>query len=209
MTTRRGLTLVELMLSLAILAVAGLALSSMLAMVGSATQSDREGRSTLMRSHAAQTRLRAYLEPSLCVLQHDALRGALAIWLADVRAPNVVNATEFRVIWFDAAAKTLTVERVEFPEAWTQTQRDASDINMSSIGDFIAAMVAYRSVGYTRSETIARGVRSMSWGFNVPPLASVQGATRVRAVLGMETPSGATQDFLAAMGLASYRAPAR
>ncbi len=209
MTARRALTLVELMLSLAILAVAGLALSSMLAMVGTATQADREGRSVLLRTHAAQTRLRAYMEPSLCVLQHDAVRGALALWLADTRAPNIVNATEMRVLWFDPTAKTLTVERVEFPEAWTQTQKDAADINMPASTDFAAVMIAFRSAGYTKRDVLARGMRTLTWGFNVAPMAPVQGATRVRATLGMESSSGGVQEFMTAMGLSGYRAPTR
>ncbi|MGD9693058.1 MAG: hypothetical protein AB7G17_09745 [Phycisphaerales bacterium] len=206
---RRALTLVELMLSLAILAVAGLALSSMLAMVGTATQADREGRSVLLRSHAAQTRLRAYLEPSQCVLQHDAARGALVVWLADTRAPNIVNATEMRVLWFDSSGKTLTVERVEFPEAWSQTQKDAADINMPASTDFAAVMIAFRSAGYTKRDVLARSVRTVTWGFNVPAMSSVQGATRVRVTLGMETASGGVQEFMTAMGLAGYRAPVR
>lgn len=209
MNRRRALTLVELMLSLAILAVAGLALSSMLAMVGTATQTDREGRSMLLRTHAAQTRLRAYLEPALCVLQHDPIRGVLVVWLADTRAPNIVNPTEARALWFDPIAKTLIVERVEFPEAWSQTQKDAADVNTPASADFAAAFVAYRAAGYTRQETIARGIGGLAWAFNVPALSSVQGATRVRATLSMARTDNTLQDFVIASGLAAYRVPVR
>lgn len=209
MSRRRALTLVELMLSLAILAIAGLALASMLAMVGTATLADREGRSTLLRTHAAQTRLRAYLEPALCALQHDPARGVLVIWLADTRAPNIVNPTEVRALWFDAAAGTFVVERVEFPEAWSQTQKDVADINMLASVDFAAVLVAYRTAGYTRQEVIARDVGGVAWSFNVPALSSVQGATRVRAALAMRRSDATTQDFVVATGLASYRTPVR
>ncbi len=209
MRRRSALTLVELMLSLAILAIAGLALASMLAMVGSATHNDREGRSTLLRTHAAQTRIRGYIEPALCVLQHDPVRRVMVVWLADTRAPNIVNPTEVRAFWYDAAAKTLTVERVEFPEAWPQVQRDAADVNTHASADFAAALVAYRAAGYTRQETIARSVGAVSWAFNVPALSSVQGATRVRATLRMERSDATSQDYVLAAGLSNYRTPAR
>ncbi len=205
----RGLTLVELLLALSLTALAGLGTASMLAMIGQSTQADREGRSVVMRAHAIHSRVRAYLEPALCVLQNDPQRGGLAVWLMDQPGPGMVNLSEIRVLWFDAAAKTLTVERVAFPDAWPQSAKDLADVTVPAASDFLSVMLAQRALGYTSSQDVAREVWSAQWSFDPGASGGVANARRVLLTAQVGINGSAATGVLVAAGLPNQRRPAQ
>ena len=204
---RRGLTLVELLIALTITAMTALATASMLLMVSQSSTQDRESRSVVMRAHAAQSRLKAYLDPALCVLQQSLPKNALAVWLQDLPAPGMVNLSEIRVIWYDPSARTLTMERVQFPDSWPQITRDQADTALPAGSDFIAAVEAQRALGYTTTQQIARDVWSATWVMNNGSKQAVTSATRVRleAQIGVNS-STATTVFVAS-GMANRATP--
>lgn len=205
--TRRGLTMVELLLALAVTALVGLGTASMLMMVGQASQADREGRSVVMRAHAVQARLRAYLDPALCVLQQDAAKNAVAVWLSDPSAPGMVNLTEVRVLWFDPASKTMWMERVQFPDAWPQSAKDQADVVIPSGTDVVAAVEAQRKLGYTATQDVAGSVWSAAWTFNNPAGQPVTAATRARLALQIGVNQTSAAGVLVACGMANRKTP--
>lgn len=206
---RPGLTLLELLLALSITAIMGIAVASMLTMVGTVAQSDREGRSVLLRAHAAQARLRAYIDPSLCVLQHDAASQTLCVWLADQAGPESVNLTEIRVLWFDSTGKTIDVERVQFPQAWPEISRQAADVILPVGADYIAAALAQRALGFTVRQTVVSNVWSAGWGFNTSKGAPVTDATRASLSTLLGVDSVKAVNMLHAFGIPNRKVPAK
>lgn len=206
---RAGLTLLELLLALSITAIMGVAVASMLTMVSTVAQSDREGRSVLLRAHAAQARLRAYIDPSLCVLQHDAANQTLCVWLADQAGPESVNLTEIRVLWFDPTGRTIDVERVQFPAAWPEISRQAADVIVPVGTDYIAAVLAQRALGFTVRQTVVSNVWSAGWGFNTGKGAPPSDATRatLSTLLGID--SAKAVSMLHAFGIPNRKVPAK
>lgn len=164
--TRRALSSVELIIALVIVALIALSTGGMLTAVARATESDRASRTLLMRSHAAQVRLRAYVDPALCALQHDGQSGSLALWLHDDRDVGQVNLSEIRLIAHDQAESRLVVERVSFPEGWSEQQVEAADVALGAGADYFAAVAQQRALGFTSLQVIASAVQSAAWSFS-------------------------------------------
>ncbi len=112
---RRGLTLIELMLALAITAMVAAAISGMLTAISTGEHLRRDNRSFIMRAHAAKTRLGAYVAKSRCVL--DANGGDTVLWLEDSRGSGTVHASEIRWLIFNSVDGTLDVHFVDLPDA--------------------------------------------------------------------------------------------
>jgi len=203
-TSRRGLTVVELMIGIVVTALVGLGVASMLTMVADASASARDGRSALMRGNLAQNRLRTYFEPSLCVLAIDPAQG-VALWLQDDTPGQTVNLLELRIMWYDAAAGRISVERVQFPETWTPVMVDAANITLPKTADFFAAMLAQRQAGYTVTDTLMESVSSFTATGNGPAL---QSSDRVDVALTLTSDAGDAVPLLMTAGLPSHTEPA-
>lgn len=198
----RGFTLLELMLSLVVTAFVGLGIASMMNMVSASESMDRDSRTVLLRSHAAQMRMRAYLDPALCVIAHDPSRG-VAIWLADEKPNDNVHVSELRVLWWSAGSGTLRLERVDWPDAWPPELIDEEDVILPPGTDFFAAMEAQRAAGLTVFETILEEVDAFSVDYEP---ASVQDARLLRMTVTLT--AGETQrDVLMTFGLSNYDKP--
>jgi prepilin-type N-terminal cleavage/methylation domain-containing protein len=125
---RRGLTLVELMIALAITVLIGAALVTLLHAVAFATEASVETREIVVRAHAIDSRLSLYTDPALAVLDVRDDGAGIALWLADTRANDVVNATEIRWLEYDAETGTITVRYVDFPDDWSEELLDLWDL---------------------------------------------------------------------------------
>lgn len=163
--SRPGLTLLELLLAVSITAMVGLAMTTVMTSVARGLTSTKSERSALTRVHAAYVRLRAYTDPALCLLQHDATRG-FAIWLEDSKPGATVNLREMRAFWFDPASGRLTAERVKFPAAWPPELQDSFDIDLSPGADFLAEMKTQRTLGYTSEQTITDQMNGFTLAFD-------------------------------------------
>lgn len=201
----RAMTLVELTLALLITAMMGLSIASMMTVVGSATQADRDGRAVLLRAHAGQARFGAYMSQSRCVLQHAPERGALVIWLHDVSGQGHVNLTEFRVFWHDPVSGVVTVERVEFPEEWTDTQKEAADVVVPGDSDYLALIETQRALNYTVTNAMLDGAWSAQWTLDAQ---AAQQARRARLAVTIGPTPDNTQQVIFAFGVAEHNAPA-
>ncbi len=198
---RRGLTIIELLIALAITAMMGLAIGSMMTTVGSATGRDSAERTALLRAHAGQVRLRAYMDNALSILQHDDEADAAVIWLYDHLTEDSVNLREIRLI--AVADGAITVEWVAFPENWSEAMKDAADVVLSPGADFFATIAAQRALGQTRTTTLLNHVEEASWALNAP---SPQNATRARLALTLDA-QGSPVEAYYAFGLKDHAFP--
>jgi len=181
---RRGLTLLELLLALAITACIGLAMGTVLTAAARGMTMATSGRSALQRVHAGCVRLRAYTDPAFCLLQHDPQRG-FAIWLHDQKPGLKINLREVRAFWFNTDDGTLIVERVSFPEEWPEEMKDEFDVALLEGSDFLFEMETQRQLGYTIQEVLTDGMESFELGHDA---VSIESARRFRLLF---TPTGA------------------
>ncbi len=158
-----GLTLVELLVSVAITAIVGAALATLLHAVARATETGMQTREVVIRAHAIDSRVSLYTDSCLALLDVQDDGNGFVLWLSDTRESGTVHATEIRWLIYDPDANTLIVRYVEFPEGWTQELKDLWD------QEYVAAAYAagdawwsvlsdYEALGYTESVLIGDGL---------------------------------------------------
>ncbi len=158
--TRRGLSLLELMLALSITAMVATAVSAMMSAVVTGVSTRRDNRSLMVRANAAQTRLSAYITPSRAVLDSDG--STVVLWLEDARDGGTVHATEVRWLKHDAIKGTIDVCFVDFPDSWKQTAKDLADRQYSRDADWTAVLDSYNSNGWVSSLTLVDGLERLT-----------------------------------------------
>lgn len=148
--SRRGLTLLEFMIAMLITSLIAMTMGGMLNAVASSIEADRYNREAIVRGQALDVRLGSYVTPSLYVLDTTARPESIVIWLDDSRPGGAVNLTETRWIERNAATSTVVLHYVKFPDAMTQIERDALDVEIPSAGaDWWAALATMQASGYT------------------------------------------------------------
>lgn len=200
---RRGLTLLELLLAISITVMLGAAVASVLTAASRGMTASRNSQSALQRAHALQSRMRAYSDPALCLLDYRQDEG-MSMWLEDPDASGDISLGEVRVFWFDGEAQAVTVERAEFPADFDEATRALYDIPLSPEADFFAEMEALRALGYTRTETLADGVGAASLSWDGLTLREQPRAVfRVRLQIDDDTP----QETIACLGMPNHTEP--
>ncbi len=199
-----GVTTLELLVALAITAVTGLAIATVTTSLARGIGVTNDTRGALQRALAAHTRYRAYLEQCLCVLDYDPARG-FALWLHDDRSNGQVNLSELRVFWYDGTpGGDATMERVVWPEAWDEGQREAADITLSSVDDYYAVMETHRSLGLTETVVMVDGITGQDVSHEG---ASLVEAERVRVGLEVRVGELGTERVLIVSGVPNHRTP--
>ncbi|MEM9882992.1 MAG: prepilin-type N-terminal cleavage/methylation domain-containing protein [Planctomycetota bacterium] len=102
---RRGLTLVELMMSLAIVGLIGVTIGGMLTAVAHGTDDEQSARALVARQLTVTSRLNAAIRGSRQVL--DAGDGWLVLWTRDLDGNDAPSLLEIRLIELDTANATL------------------------------------------------------------------------------------------------------
>ncbi len=198
---RRGMSLLELLIALAVTAVTGAAASAIVVAVTRSLTSITAGRSATQRAHLVQTRLRSVSDTSLACLALDAKQG-LAFWTSDDNADGRVNILELCVIWTDADTGLLTEERVKFPDAWSQEWVTANNLVLSTSDDFFQAMLQQRRLGYTVTKAVGQRMTVSEMWSNAQP---VREATRVRVRATLTDDTDSTSEVLACMGFPNHK----
>ncbi len=162
---RAGLTLVELIISLAIMALIGVTVASMLSAVAYGTDSDRDVRSLIARGKMTTARIDAAICESRSVLSTS--QGVLVLWMRDEDGDETVDADEVRRLAFDGDAGTLTSYTAA---AMTEADEDAgsgSDLSAAlqtgtgpAMAQLVAARWAERVEGWKVSTDDANPVKS-------------------------------------------------
>ena len=169
-TTRRGLTLLELMLALTITALVAGAIYGMLGAVSSGLMSNRDSRDIMVRANAAQTRIGAYIASSNAILAADA--ESIVLWLDDTRVSGTVHATEIRWLVFDDYTDELYVYFVTLPDAWSQAARDLEDAEYAPGTDWNTVLNNFLNKGLMSSLPLIDGVESVAVELDAPPASA-------------------------------------
>jgi hypothetical protein len=202
-TSRPGLTVLELMIALAITSMVALTLATVLVAAARGMSSASAARSALQRVHAAHARMRSYTDASLAILDHDPDQG-IALWLHDERPGGRVNITELRVFWFDPDNQTIVIERVVFPEAWTEEMIEAADYELAPNAGFFLAMAGKRAAGQTQSATLASGCTPTDFTFNNP---TIQESNRLSLIAEFDNVQGGVEPMLLVFALPDHTEP--
>lgn len=202
-SVRRGMTLLELLLALAITILTGAAAAAVTLAVARSMTSMTEGRSVMNRANMVQARIRGVTDTAWCALEYDSKRG-LAIWAGDDNGNGRLNASELRIIWINGEPQTVTVERVKFPEDWTAEQIQDSDLVLAAVDDPFAAMLVQRGLSRTATEVIGDRLTVSSVTPNTQVFAD---AKRVRVAATIIDDGGDPVDLLLCLGLPNHRKP--
>jgi len=157
---RRGLSLLELMLALAITAMVATAIAGMLAAVSSGTHTRRDARSAVLTGNALATRLAGYVSPARAFLDRDPER--FVLWLNDDRQSDSVHATEIRWFMLNEDTGEFRVHFVRFPDAWTQTAKDLEDQEYPGSADWWSILAQFEALGWTASVPLADDISTIT-----------------------------------------------
>ncbi len=156
---RRGMTLVELLLSLAVTGVIGATVATLLFAVSRGTSSSNDLRESLVRQQILDHRLNAALGASRAVLATGA--DYLVLWHADARTDGKPNISELRRIERDATGR-IVVYRGTLPSDWTPEQQSTADTAYELDANFAAVTASLKGNALFPSEIWATGVSAMS-----------------------------------------------
>jgi hypothetical protein len=185
-TALRGLSLMELMMSLSITAVVATAITGMLGAVSTGVENGRGARSVMILANAAASRLSAYITPSRCVLGVDGSN--VALWFDDSRESGTVHATEIRWLQFDVATGAYAVHYVQFPDGWTKAACELADQDYPANSNWPAVLASYTAKGWIATRTLVDQLASVAITLD----SDAQSSRVVSIELGFETDSGAT-----------------
>jgi prepilin-type N-terminal cleavage/methylation domain-containing protein len=157
---RRGLTLIELVLALAITAMVAAAIGVMISAIESGESARRDNRDMVVRAYAASTRLSAYIASSMSVLKVGSLDAV--VWVNDWREGGTVHATELRWIVFDTVTESIDVYFVDFPDEWNDVQQALQDNEYLPGTDWSVVLSSYNAAGYVSNITLVDGVSSIA-----------------------------------------------
>lgn len=146
-TTRRGLSLLELILATTVTAMIATAIAGMLTAVSTGVGSRRDGRTAMVRTNAANTRLGSYVTPARCILAVYPDSG-IVLWQDDSRESDSVHATEVRWLLYDADSNSFDVHFVSFPDDWTEAARDLADTELPSDSNWMTVLATFEAAGH-------------------------------------------------------------
>ncbi len=156
---QRGLTLVELLLSLAITGVIGAVVATLLFAVTRGTDARNDMRESLVRQQILDHRLQAALGASKAVLALG--DNFIVLWHADARADGKPNLSELRRIERDTTGRIVAYRGV-LPANLTPEQQAAADTAYATDADFASITAGLKGNGLFPSETWASGVSGMT-----------------------------------------------
>ena len=134
--TRAGVTLVELLISLAVTGLIGLCVWGMVAAMAQGTSFRKDALAAAVGVHLADARLSDALRNSSMVLAHG--EGYIVLWRADLAGTGQPNLSELQRIEFDAQAGLLVSYR------WPADTASELDVVYELDADFAAITSALR-----------------------------------------------------------------
>lgn len=159
MNRRRGLTLAELIMALAITAIVGAGVVAMTDAVGTALDSGRLERERTIASATASTRLSSIIAPSSCSLEISS--DLTVLWRGDSRRDGNVQATELGWIRYEADRGELLFEWIEFPEGWSARDQEDADRTCSPDENWALVRSEYRNAGHLKSCILLDGLEDV------------------------------------------------
>ncbi len=177
---RRGLSLLELVLGLAMTTLVAGGVAGMLAGLGSGIAVGRDARTAMLAASATQRRVSEAIADHAAVLSLDHERGVL--WQGDLRPDGVVEASE--LAWISTGpGSEIVLERVAFPEDWTTLERALVDRRVDGDDDLQAVLATLRGRGVIDRRVLADGILD-AW------MTTIDDGRGLRIDLGFDLPTG-------------------
>ena len=107
---RRGMTLLEVMLAIAVMSMVGLGTTGMMSALTTGMVQQHDARSSMLRAGLSQARLSSYVSRSRCLIDLEPNR--LVLWLEDADGDDAIDGTEVRWVFWNSNAQTLTINWV-------------------------------------------------------------------------------------------------
>jgi hypothetical protein len=177
---RRGLTLLELVLGLAMTTLVAGGVAGMLAGLGSGIAVGRDARTAMLAASATQRRMHDALTDQAAIISLDAER--CVVWEGDRRPGGTVEASELAWLSVDDDAE-LVLERVEFPEDWTTLEQALVDRRVDADDDLWPVLATLRGRGVIKRRVLADGLLD-AW------FTSIDDGRGLRVDLGFDLPTG-------------------
>jgi prepilin-type N-terminal cleavage/methylation domain-containing protein len=194
---RRGMTLLEVLLAIAITGLVGAGITAMMSALTTSMIDQHDTRSSTLRAGLTQARLSSYITRCRCLLDCEADR--IVLWLEDADGDDAIDATEVRWISHDSSAGKLRTqwildpdELVEYPYAnptlvdwWSElTQLDNSTGLRSGSIDLVHGVEACTFATTAASTPQARRAAAMARRTVEANYTLVVADTRVTHCLG-------------------------
>lgn len=154
--SRRGLSLVELLIGVAISGVVAAGVAAMLGGVASGIAIGTDARTGMLATGVIQGRVVEAITPGRCILASEPLR--TAIWRGETRPGGLVEPSEIAWLSIDSSQGVLIMEYVEFPEHWGQIEKARADQPLRPNGDPFPLLEEARNAGIITTEILADGI---------------------------------------------------
>ena len=115
---RRGMTLLEVLLAIAITGLVGAGITAMMSALTTNMIDQHDTRSSTLRAGLAQARLSSYITRCRCLL--DCEDDKIVLWLEDGDGDDTIDATEVRWITYDATTGKLRTQWILDPDQWLE-----------------------------------------------------------------------------------------
>jgi len=169
-TMRRGITLVELLMAIAITSMITAAVGSMITAVARSQEFENDRRESTIRAQALSARLASYVAPSLCVL--NAQPTSFVLWFDDSRQSQTVHGTEIRWASYNSLTGTVELKYVDFPAGWSQIQKDQYDTVFPIASDWWVVLKYYEGLGFISTIRLSDGVSGFQVGYDPTTIKS-------------------------------------
>ncbi len=153
---RRGFTLVELLLGLAISGLVAAGIAAMLGGVATGIAVGTDTRTGMLATGVIQGRVAESVTPAACVLSAEPHRAAL--WFGESRPGGMVEPSELGWLTIEPGPGVVKIERVAFPEHWNAIDRARVDRPIRANTNPFPVLDEFRARGLVRTEILADGV---------------------------------------------------
>lgn len=177
---RRGLSLLELVLALAMTTLVATGVAGMLAGLGSGIAVGRDARTAMLATAASQRRITTELADHAAILESNPTRAVL--WVGDERPGGTVEASELTWVSLEASDE-LVLERVVFPDDWSTLERAMADRRLAPGDDPWTTLGSMRTRGVIERTVLADALTDAR-------LTEIAEGRGLRIDLGFDLPTG-------------------
>lgn len=153
---RRGLTLAELLVALAVTTIIAAGVASLLGGVGAGIAAGADVRTGMLATAASHRRLHDLLDDVGCVLLFE--DDVVLAWTGDSRPGGMVETTEAVWIGFDPDRGEIVQETVEMPEDWGPLESAQEDRPLAAGDLHLDTLDRYRRRDMVRRLVLVDGL---------------------------------------------------
>ena len=175
---RRGFTLVELVISVAITAVIGSAVAGLAMVLSTASEHGQDRYLSLQTARIAMRNVQDTIRKAKLV---TACNGTMMVlWAEDTNGNGKINLTEVALLGRDSSLEQIRMHRIVFPDHWSEGLKAMLDLqlqldDLTSVPDVLSWM---QGVQYDEVTVLAGDVRAFGISTSpAPPMTDLVGLT--------------------------------